>query len=181
MLVFIDESGIHKPNGYSTFVMVYVAEQDYPMLEQQVLQLEKCLNIKSFHWAQSGWMVKSKFMDRALSFDFKVKILCCQNPVHTQNMLQNMLMNMLVEKDIHQVIMDGKKSKRYERSIKKILRDKGISVKKLKTVHDTQSAGIQLADMAAGLARSYFDGKNMAEITPYFELLKQKTSSMTNQ
>jgi hypothetical protein len=181
MLVFIDESGIHKPIGYSTFVMVYVTELDYTILEQQVLQLEKSMNLKSFHWAQSSWAVKEKFMERALMFHFKAKIIICPNPVHTQNVLEKMLLQMLIENDIHQVIIDGKKPKGYERRIKKVLRDKGISVRKLKTVHDAQSAGIRLADMAAGLSRTYFDGKNSAKITPYFELLKQKTLVISKQ
>lgn len=164
-----------------TFVMVYVTVKDYPLLEQQVLQLEYSLNIKSFLWARHGWKVKANFMIKALLFDFKVKILYCQNPVHTQNTLQNMLVQMLTGKDIHQVIIDGKQSKEYERSIKKILRDMGISVRTLKTVHDQQSAGIRLADMTAGLARSYFNGENLAKIAPYFEWLKQKSLIITMQ
>ncbi len=47
MLVFIDESGINKANGYSTFALVYVTAHDCPLLEQQVLQLEETTSIST--------------------------------------------------------------------------------------------------------------------------------------
>ncbi len=81
---------------------------------------------------------------------------------------------MIVERNIKQIIIDGKKLKRYERIIKKILRDKGVPVKKLKTGRDTQHAGIRVADMVAGLARVYAEKRNLNKIIPYYEKLKKK-------
>jgi len=113
-------------------------------------------------------------MERALAFDFFVKIAIAKNPVQVDQVLRRVLEHMIVERNIKQIIIDGKKSKRYERVIKKILRDKGISVKKLKTVRDTQYAGIRVADMVAGLSRLYADKMNLQKIDPYYERLKKK-------
>jgi len=81
---------------------------------------------------------------------------------------------MIVEKNIRNIYVDGKKPKWYERRIKKILRDKGISTKKVKTVKSSQYAGIRLADMIAGLSRSYFDKKNLNKIEKYYQRLQRK-------
>ena len=75
---------------------------------------------------------------------------------------------------MYTIFLDGKKPKWYEKRIKKVLRDKGVSINKLKSVKDSQVAGIRIADMVAGLSRSYFDGKNLKEIKPYFERLQSK-------
>lgn len=70
--------------------------------------------------------------------------------------------------------IDGKKPKWYARKMKKVLRDKNISVRKLKTVHDTEYAGIRVADMVAGLARWQCDDKHTERIQPFYERLKRK-------
>lgn len=174
MYVFIDESGTHKSIDHSTFALVYIAVQDYQAFERQVLELEKELRISAFHWAETGWELKRKFMERALAFDFQVKIAIVRNPVQVDHALQRAMEHMIIERNIKQIFIDGKKSKRYERLIKKILRDKGVPVKRLKTVHDTQYSGIRVADMVAGLSRAYADQKNAEKIAPYFERLRKK-------
>ena len=44
------------------------------------------------------------------------------------------IMDMMIEKNIKNVYIDGKKPKWYAKRIKKILRDKGISIRKLRTI-----------------------------------------------
>lgn len=174
MIIFIDESGIHKKIEHSSFVLVYVETEYYDLLEKRIQEIEKKLKIDYFHWAETAWPVKKKFMEEALSLDFKVKIAIVSNPVKPAEELERILTHMIVEKNIRNIYIDGKKPKWYAAKIKKILRDKGISVRKLRTVSISQYAGIRLADMVAGLARSYFDKKNLEKISKYYERLKKK-------
>ena len=114
-------------------------------------------------------------MDRSLKLNFKVKIAIVKNPVNPTMELEKVLSHTIIEKDIKNIYIDGKKPKWYERKIKLTLRNKNISTKKLKTVRNKQSAGIRIADMVAGLSRTYYDKKNLQKITKYFKLLKKKT------
>jgi hypothetical protein len=124
--------------------------------------------------AETGWEIKRKFMERALTFDFSVKVAVVKNPIQAVHVLQRAMEHMIVERNIKQIIIDGKKPKWYERIVKKTLRDKGVSIKKLKTVKGAQYAGIRVADMVAGLTRVYADGKNLPKISPYYKQLKKK-------
>jgi hypothetical protein len=155
MLVFIDESGIHKEIGHSTFVLVYIETENYPEIEKRIRETEKKLRIDYFHWAKSVWRVKEKFMNEILKLDFKAKIAVVKNPINPAQELERVLTHMIIERNISNIYIDGKKPKWYERKIKKILRDKGISIRKLRTVKSNQFAGIRLADMVAGLSRSF--------------------------
>ena len=175
MLVFIDESGIHKKIQHSTFVLAYIESEHYQVLEEKIQAIEKKLKIDHFHWAKTVWKVKEKFMDQVLKLDFQAKIAVVKNPVNPAKELERILVHMIVERNIRNIYIDGKKPKWYERKLKKILRDKGISVRKLKTVKESQYAGIRLADMVAGLSRSYFDKKNLEKIDKYYRRLKKKT------
>ena len=82
--------------------------------------------------------------------------------------------HLITEGNIRNIYLDGKKPKWYERNIKKVLRGKNMSVRKLRTVNARQYAGIRLADMIAGLVRSYFDGKNISKIEKYYRRLQKK-------
>lgn len=174
MLIFIDESGIHKSIDHSTFVLVYIEIDNYNLVEEQIQKIEKELNIDSFHWSSTIWKIKKRFMEEALKLDFKTKIAIVHNPVNPTNELEKVLKHMVIEKNIRTIYIDGKKPRWYGRNIKKVLRDKGISVKKLRMVKDSQYAGIRLADMVAGLSRSYFDKKNLDRISEYYNKLKKK-------
>lgn len=174
MIVFIDESGIHKKVDNSTFVLVYVEIENYEEIENKIEKIEEELKIDYFHWAESVWSVKEKFIDKVLKLNFKVKIALIENPINPSNELERVLSHMIIEKNIKKIYIDGKKPKWYERKIKKILREKGFSVKKIKTVKINQFAGIRLADMVAGLSRTYFDKKNIEKISKYYERLKKK-------
>lgn len=114
-------------------------------------------------------------MEEALRFDFTAKIAVVNNPVNPAQELERVLLHMIVERNIRNIYIDGKKPKWYERKVKKILRDKGLSIRNLKTVSSSQYPGIRLADLVAGLARSYFDEKNKPRIENYFKMLRKKT------
>ncbi len=174
MIIFIDESGIHKQIGRSTIVLVYVEIEDQGLLEEKILEIESVLGINGFHWSESVWRVKKKFLDFVLKLDFKVKVAILVNPVKFEASLEQVLAHLIIEKNVKFIYIDGKKSKRYERKIKKTLRDKGIVSKKLKTVRYTQSPGIRVADMVAGLVRSMADGKNTERLSPYYHRLQKK-------
>ena len=174
MLIFIDESGIHKNVDHSTFVVVYIETDDYEKIESEIENVERELKIDYFHWKKTVWKVKKKFIERMLKLDFGVKIAVIRNPINPAEELKRVLSHMIIEKNIRNIYIDGKKPKWYERKIKKILRDKGISVRKIKTVRSSQYAGIRLADMVAGLSRSYFDKKNLGRISEYYQRLQKK-------
>ncbi len=175
MVIFIDESGIHKQTDHSTFVLVYIEPKNYEELESNIVALEKKLGIAEFHWAHTVWKVKKEFMEEALRFEFIAKIAVVDNPVDPAQELERALLHMIVERDIRNIYIDGKKPKWYERKIKKILRDKGLPVRNLKTVNSSQYPGIRLADLVAGLTRAYFDDKNRQRIESYYKRLRKKT------
>lgn len=174
MYIFIDESGVHKQIDHSTFALAYIEVENYEFIEEQVKRIERKLNINCFHWSETVKGVKEKFLEEALKLDFRVKIAVIQNPINPVKELERILSHMIIEKNIKNIYIDGKKPKWYERDIKKILRMRGVPIRKLKTVKDSQFAGIRLADMAAGLTRSYFDKKNLERNTKFYKKLQKK-------
>lgn len=174
MYVFIDESGTHKNVDHSTFVLVYVEIKDNDKLETVVQETEKMLGIKVFHWSETIWEVKKKFMEVILKEEFIIKAAVIKNPVYPEKELERLLPHFLVEKGIKTIFIDGSKPKWYAGKIKKILWDRGVMVKKLKMVHDRQYAGIRVADMCAGLIRSYFDNPNGVDIALFYKKLSKK-------
>jgi hypothetical protein len=173
MYIFIDESGIHKKTDHSTFVLVYLEINNYPAIRAQIEKVESNLGIKSFHWADAAWPIKKQFIEQVIGLDFKIKIAVIENPVNSSREMERILPHLIIERNIEKVFIDGKKPKWYERKIKKILRDKMITVKKLKTVEDESEAGVRLADMMAGLTRWHFDNKNEDKIGKYYEKLEK--------
>lgn len=174
MYIFIDESGIHKNVDNSVYVLVYIEINNHDFLNKEILSIEKELKIKEFHWAETSWIVKEKFIKKVLKLDFSIKIAVFNNPIKPQLVLEKILSHMLIEKNIDYVYIDGKKPKWYERKIKNILRSKNISVHKLKTVKSIQYPCIRIADMVAGLVRSFYDSKNLNKIEKYYQRLKKK-------
>ena len=100
MIVFIDESGIHKKIQHSTFVLAYIESEHYQDLEEKIKEIEKKLKIDHFHWAKTVWKVKEKFMDQALKLDFQAKIAVIKNPVNPAKELERTLIHMIVERNI---------------------------------------------------------------------------------
>ena len=58
--------------------------------------------------------------------------------------------------------------------LKKALRDKGVSVKKLRTVNDKSQPGVQVADCLAGLVRRYYDNQNEKNSKRWFDKLRKE-------
>lgn len=174
MIVFIDESGIHKKIDHSTFTLAYIKIDNYKKIESDIINIEKKLKIDSFHWANTVWDIKEKFIVEALKLNFTVKIAVIKNPIKPEKELEKVLDHTIIEKEIKEIYIDGKKPKWYERKIKFILRNKDISLRKLKTIKDEQSAGIRLADMVAGLSRSFYDKKNPERFNKYYKKLEKK-------
>ena len=80
MLVFIDESGIHKQDGQSTTALVYVKVEHAEILDTAILRAEKDLKIEPFHWRDQGWKVRLAFLEDMVKEEFEVKIFIFRNP-----------------------------------------------------------------------------------------------------
>jgi Fe2+ transport system protein B len=163
MHIFIDESGIHKSTGHSVIVLVYIETKDLEALEETIIKAEEKLHIEYFHWSATVLKVKENFLKSILKEDFTIKIAVFSNPIHIQRELEQSLQHMIVEKNIYRIVIDGKQPKLYSQRIKKVLRDKGITVKKLRTANDEQVPALRLADAIAGLIRSHLDDKTKFE------------------
>jgi len=72
--IFIDESGIHKKDGVSTVVLVYVCVDALKALDRAVLGAESDLGIEAFHWSHSAWEVRDRFMRIIKRLDFSLKV-----------------------------------------------------------------------------------------------------------
>lgn len=70
MLIFIDESGIHKKVDHSSFALSYIKFKDYPEIEKKIIRAEQSLKIEYFHWSDTVWKVKEKFMNEMFKLDF---------------------------------------------------------------------------------------------------------------
>src|SRR3989344_1914630 len=175
MVVFIDESGIHKQEGHSTTAVVYVEVVNKDKFEQAMMQIEKELRISAFHWADERWFMREKFVMRAADLDFKVKVAVFKNPTDPEGMIEAVFEQLLTESNIRKVLIDGKKPRWYEQRLKKVLRDRGVAAKKLKTVRsDASEPGIQLADALAGLVRNYYDDPRREVAKKLVNKLKKK-------
>jgi len=62
----------------------------------------------------------------------------------------------------------------YENKLKKVLKDKGIAIKKLRTVRSKSEVGIQLADALASLIRYYYDNPEEEDAKKWFNKLKRE-------
>lgn len=180
MVIFIDESGIEKSIGHSVFVLVYVCVENIEKLEKAIEEIEKNLKIERFHWADFGsnygWKIRENFIKKVsfLSFNFKFAVI--DNPIYLPKTFEDLLRYFIVEKNIKKIVIDGKKPKWYQRDLKKILRDKGISVRKIRTMHDESSPTLRLADGLAGLIRSYYD-KPTERVEKLYSLFENKITA----
>lgn len=174
MFVFIDESGTNKGSGHSVFALVYIAVKNYDAFDAAVSEIEENLGIVGFHWAKNAPPVREKFLEGLADLDFQAKVAIVRNPSFPDDEMERLLPHMLIERNIRSIILDGKKSKRYQRRLKKILRDQGVTTKKLRMGNDRNFSGIRVADAIAGLTRAYYDGKGGDMIRGKFEGLRRK-------
>ncbi len=158
--IFIDESGVNKDIKYSCFAFVFINEDNYVFIEKIIIDLEKILKIKSFHWSEDNWNVKKRVLQEIADqkVNFKIKILI--NPINQEKELESSLIDFIENDKNNYVFIDGKKSKKYDRKIKKYFRDRNVSISKIRTIKDNNSIGIKIADYIAGFFRYYFDNEN---------------------
>ena len=97
-----------------------------------------------------------------------------KNPVKPEKMIEAVFRQLITEPNIAKIVIDGKKPRWYEQKLKKVLRDKGVAVKKLKTARSTSELGIQLADALAGLVRYSYDSPNEEIAVKLLQRLKKK-------
>lgn len=174
MNIFIDESGIHSPVGHSTIALVYIQTTDLAKLEKQIIAAEiEAGMYGGFHWAHRNWIMRERFITAMISADFKIKLALLINPINMDASLEDALRHLIIEKHIERIFIDGNKPKSYTRRLKKILRDKNVSVKTLRTVNDQAMPAIRLADAVAGLCRYYHDQPD-SRAKPLYKLLKPK-------
>ncbi len=174
--IFIDESGVHKRNGYSTVVLVYIVAENIAEVENAIIEAEKSLRITSFHWARHIWKIRLEFIKALIREDFTVKAAIIENPFN-QKSFEKALADLLTEKKIKRIIIDGKKPKRYALRLKKVLRDRGISVKKIKTGNDRAFPCLRLADAFAGLVRAYWENMEDKKARELYKLARKKITT----
>ena len=174
MVIFIDESGIHKQTGHSTTAVVYVEVENLEKFEISLKKIETDLKISFFHWAEERWFMKNKFLAQIFNLDFTVKVAIFENPVKPDAMLEVVFQHLITEKTISAIYIDGEKPKWYENKLKKVLRDKGVALKKLRTVRSRSEVGIQLADCLASLIRYYHDNPEEKDAKKWFNKLKKE-------
>lgn len=173
MVIFIDESGTHKQADHATIALVYVEVSNLEKFEKSIEDIEKKLNIRYFHWTDERWSKREKFLDRLLQLDFVLKVAILENPAHLSKSLEEALKHLIVEEHIRKIIIDGRKPKWYLLRLKKVLRDKQISIKKITAVRKEESSpGIRVADCLAGLIRYYYDNPDSVAKDWYAKLKK---------
>lgn len=182
MVIFIDESGTHKQSGHAANVVVYIKIENLEEVEQSLKEILHELELDFFHWADHGWKVRSRFLKKIIKLDFTFKIGIFKNPVKTDEMTGVVLEELITEENIKNVFIDGKQPKWYERKLKKVLRDKGISVKKLRTIRNESShPGIQLADSLAGLFRYHFENPKAEDAKRWVGRFKKEKKLLSEQ
>jgi len=152
---------------------VYVAVKDLEATEQLVLKAEQSAGIHGFHWAHRNWHMRRRFIEEIATGDFKVKIAYVTNPIVLDKALSEALQHLLAERHISQILVDGDKPKTYTRQLKKVLRDKGITVRKIRSVKDEAYPMIRIADAVAGAARATYDDPR-GKAAPLLRLLESK-------
>ncbi len=171
--IFLDESGIHTKDGKSAIAIVYVEVDKLTLLENRVLEIEKQMKIGAFHWAHTNWKVRKKFLDAILKEDFFLKIAIISNPF-SDKYYGLVLRHLIIENNIKTLVIDGRKSETYVRKLKKTLRNNGIVPKKIKMSNDKSYPALRIADLSAGIVRSYYEQRWSALLVTFYKKLKQK-------
>lgn len=178
MIIFIDESGIHRRDGKSSVALVYVVVNNLENLEHSIERTEQSLKISSFHWPRHIWKIRNKFLIALLKENFEVKVSIIDNPFN-QKVFENSLSYLITERKIDKIIIDGKKPKWYVLRLKKVLREKGISVKKIRFGNDKSYPCLRLADVYAGLLSAYFNDQKNEKAKDLYKLANKKITTLT--
>lgn len=156
--------------------MAYVEFENVEMVEKEIIEIEKKHKISHFKWTDLPWKLREAFIIGAAALPFKAKVAVFRNPVYPDQALEWSAQHLLVEKTFKAIYVDGKKPRWVELRLKKVLRDKGISVKKLKTLRDESSPGIRLADALAGVTRAYYDNPD-SKAGPLWQGIRHKITA----
>lgn len=104
MLIFIDESGIHKKDVESVVVLAYVEVDDAENLQKAIVKAEEILKISSFHWTKHIWKIRMKFIRLILKEKFFVKAAIIQGGFN-QEKFEESIKFLLTEKKIEKIII----------------------------------------------------------------------------
>ncbi|MCX6706352.1 MAG: DUF3800 domain-containing protein [Candidatus Woesebacteria bacterium] len=174
MVIFIDESGVHKIVDHSSFAVVYVEVKNVMEFRKRLVEINKSLNIDSFHWSEQRWSYRSRYLKRVINLDFNFKVAIFDNPVNIDMAFDRIFEHLIRETNIRSIIIDGKKPKWYERKLKKELRNLGVRTKKLKTVRkEISEPGLQLADALAGFSLYCFENSSDVANKRLFEKFRR--------
>lgn len=176
MIIFVDESGVHKQKGKSSVVLVYVMVENVEKLEKSIIETEGELKITSFHWAKHIWKIRQAFIQTLQNEDFTVKAAIIQNPFSNKQ-FEDAIEALLTERKINKMVIDGKKPKWYLLRLKKILRGRGISVKKIRVGNDKSFPCLRLADAYAGLIRAYWEDKENKKVKKVYKIANKKITT----
>lgn len=173
MLIFIDESGIHKQDGQSVTALVYVKVVHVEKLNEAILNAEQTLKIEPFHWNKQIWKILFLFLEALLSENFEVKIFVFQNPF-TDKKMEFALRHLIVENFIRTIVIDGKRTRQYVLRLKKVLREQRVRVHKIRMGNDKAFPCLRLADLFAGLIRAYSDDPKSENAKGLYNMAKNK-------
>ncbi|MFA6304605.1 MAG: DUF3800 domain-containing protein [Patescibacteria group bacterium] len=177
MYIFIDESGIHKPSGKSAVALVYIEVENLDKLNNAIVETEKFLRIDAFHWNKQIWKIRKLFLERLSGEDFLVKAALLRNPFIEMD-FHKAVINLVANEKIKQIIIDGKKSRRYHLLLKQFFRKNGMLVKKVKTANDLSFPGLRVADLFAGLIRAYYEEPLKKEAQQLYEMARNKITTL---
>ena len=173
--IFLDESGTHKNDGNTSMVLVFVATGNLELLNLGVIEAENKLRTGSFHWADHNWNFKEKFLKEIVGLPFELKVLIFKNPFSLSH-YERALKYTITNSQVDVLVIDGKKSKNYKREYKKILRSRGIILKKLILGNDQGYPVLRVADFVAGLMRNYSENQNSKKVIKLYEMILPKIS-----
>lgn len=177
LILYVDESGIHKSAEHSSFAFVYVQVDDREFVQSEIIKIEKSLEIAHFHWSHlstsKGWNTRRKFIEKTLRLPFSFKYTVVNNPIVVLNELHDALFVIIGDDVITEIYIDGKQPVWVARQLKKSLRDRGFSIRRVLHVDDVDEPIIRLADALANVIRIYHN-KPTPVVIELFRLIMKK-------
>jgi hypothetical protein len=172
--IYIDESGIISKIGHSVYVLVYIEYANEFSINEHILKIERDLKIYHIHWVILSKKVRIKVAKKLKEINFYYICQVYKNPIGQEKALENLLVQLIkFDGTVFKIAVDGEGVDRYEKYLKKILRDRGIKIYKLKFVNDKKEPIVRVADFIAGLIRSRLD-KSGKDSEDMYQLLKGK-------
>jgi hypothetical protein len=172
MVFLLDESNIHSQEGISSVALIHVDSlEGLHAFDAHVLAAENRLRIRPFHWWKSNWRTRGNFLREVIAFDFGIRVALFHNPINIESVLEQALPYLITEREVHRLIVDGSKPKEYASRLKKVLRDKGITVKKLRTEADHARPALRAADCVAGVVRYHAENPTDIRGTGLYAML----------